>query len=195
MRYAAAFLGFTLALGLAAPANAQQDRPWWASFDMGAGQLKLSTNLQQGTRDTSLTLGFAGGHRVTKWARVGLHANGWLMQAFNMNDPTVGESVGNVGGIVDVFLVKKKPLFLRVGGGVSTYSNQRFAGMDGKGPGWEVGGGYEFRIGSMGIAPTVEYAAGQLGNGIAQAVTGTGLRYSVIEFKLAYICRFGGAKR
>lgn len=196
MRCAAAVIGVLLATTLAAPASAQQDRPWWAGFDLGAGQLKLSSDKQQGSRGTTFAMGFTGGHRLTQWSRAGLHVNGWLMQAFNLNDPTVGESVSTVNGIIDVFPVKTKPLFVRGGGGLSMYSNNHPSGTNGSGPGWEVGGGYEFRMhGNMGIVPMVQYASGSLGNGLSAAAPGTGLRYSVVEFKAAFIFRFGGTRR
>lgn len=196
MRYGVVFLGVVFAAAMALPAGAQQERPWWASFDLGAGQLKLSSDQLAGNHFTTFAAGITGGHRITDWSRAGLHLNGWLMQAFNLNDPTVGESVSSVNGIVDIFPVRKKPLFVRGGGGWSTYTNNRPAGTSGGGPGWEAGGGYEFRfLWNARLVPTVQYAAGGLGSGFAPIVPGMGLRYSVIEFKLSILAQFGASRR
>ena len=39
--------------------------------------------------------------------------DGWLLQAFNLNDPAVGESVSNVMGVIDVFPSRRSRLFMR----------------------------------------------------------------------------------
>ena len=73
------------------------------------------------------------------------------------------------------------------------YSNSRPLGTNGSGPGWEAGGGYEIPIrGRIRLVPMVEYATGSLGNGSSDTYPiQTGLRYSVVEFKLAVVCSFG----
>jgi hypothetical protein len=164
---------------------------------MGAGQIKLSSDQQQGNRDTKFALGFAGGYQPTDRLRFGLHLNGWLFQAFDLNNPAVGESVSNTGGVVDVFPLRRNGLFARGGYGVSMYSNNRPAGKNRSGPGWEAGGGYEIPIrGRMRLVPMVEYAAGRLGNGSSDiGPVQTGLRYSVVEFKLVVVGNFGHRRK
>ena len=192
MRPGVAVLASLLLCGLN-PALAQGRPNWWVSFDLGAGQIKMSTDQTRGKGVTTFAMGFAGGRKVTDWARVGLHLNGWLLQAFNLNDPTVGESVSNVNGIVDVFPIRNRTLFLRAGGGLSMYTNERLEGGFGNGPGWEIGGGYEYRIrGNLSLAPEAGYSAGGLGNGYVSPPAATGLHFSVLEFKLAANYRFRG---
>ena len=83
-------------------------------------------------------------------------------------------------------------LFVRGGFGLSMYTNNHPDGVYGSGPGWEAGGGYEIPIkGQLRLAPMVEYASGQLGNGSPKLPQQTGLRYSVVEFKLSIVGNFG----
>jgi hypothetical protein len=178
------------------PAQVQPDAPWWVSGEFGAGQIKLSSDRLQGDRVTTFAMGFAGGRYIGPWARVGLHLNGWLLQAFNLNDPAVGESVSNVNGIVDVFPSPKHRLFGRAGIGWASYTINRPTGSDGNGLGWEAGGGYEIPLrGRLALAPVVEYAAGGLGTAYDPIAPITGRKYSVVEFKLTAVYRFGGHRK
>ena len=125
-------------------------------------------------------------------ARVGLEMNGWLLQAFNLNDPTVGESVSNVFGVIDLFPTRKIPLFLRGGGGLAMYQNNRPAESGGTGWSWTGGAGYEVRFSErVGLAPIVEYAYGRFGDVSNPITVETGRHSSVVEFKLAVIWHFG----
>ena len=205
MRPAAIAVGCVIGFFLSAPARAfqvvspvgvQHDPPWWVSGEMGAGELKLSSDQQQGDRVSTFALGFAGGRRITQWARLGLKVNGWLLQAFNLNDPAVGESVSNVVGIADVFPSPRHRLFARAGIGWASYTNNTPTGTNGSGLGWEAGGGYEIPLrGHLALAPVVEYAAGGLGNANNPLAPQTGRKYSVVEFKLAAVYRFAGRGR
>ncbi len=141
-------------------------------------------------------MGFAGGRRLGDRARVGLHLNGWLLQAFDLNNPAVGESVSNVGGVFDFFPSWKSRIFARGGLGLSMYSNNRPTGSNGNGLGWEVGGGYEIPLrGQLGLAPMVEYASGSFGDVRSAGAAETGRRYSVVEFKMEAVYHFGSLKR
>ena len=174
------------------PAQTPLDPRWWVSGGIGEGQLELSSDQQQNDRVSSFALGFAGGRRVGDWTRVGLELNGWLLQAFNLNDPTVGESVSNVMGVVDVFPSRSRRLFARGGLGWASYTNNQLTGVSGNGLGWETGGGYEIPLsGSLRLTPIVQYAAGDLGDARNLSSPQTGRRYSVIEIKLAVVYHFG----
>jgi hypothetical protein len=193
MKALAAVLGVLLSSSLVVPAYAQLDRPWWVAFETGAGQLNLTSNQNSKNGLTTFAMDFSGGHRVTRSVRVGLHVNGWLLQAADLYDPTVGEGVSSVSGIVDVFPIRRTALFLRGGGGVTTYWNNQPAGRGGSGPSFEAGAGYDFQISRhLSILPMVEYYKGGLGSGFAPAAPGSSLGYSVVEFKAGILYRFGG---
>lgn len=181
---------------LAAPLSAHLYPRWWASMELGAGQLKLSTSQFPGRSETDFAMGFAGGYQPADWMRVGLHLNGWLLQAFDPNDPIKGESVSNVGAIVDVLPVRKARFFARGGFGRGLYSNNRPTGTYGSGSAWEAGGGFETPVrGNIRVAPVVEYSAGTLGIGDFSFPLQTALSYSVLEFKLTVIGNLGHRRR
>jgi len=125
-------------------------------------------------------------------ARVGLEINGWLLQGFNLNDPTVGESVSNVLGVIDVFPIRKIPLFIRGGGGLAMYQNNRPEESGGTGHSWAGGAGYEIRFTKrLGLAPMMEYAYGRFDDVRNPITVETGRHYSVVEFRVAAIWHFG----
>jgi Outer membrane protein beta-barrel domain len=170
-------------------------RPWWVGLELGDGQIKLSSDQFRGTRNSAFALGGVGGHSLGNRARIGLELNGWLLQSFNNNNPAVGESVSNVLGIVDAFPIRKTPVFLRAGGGLALYQNNRPGGFSSSGWSWTAGVGYEIPLTeNFGLAPMVDYAAGSLGDVRNIITVDTGRRYSVVEFKAAAIWHFGRPK-
>ena len=178
------------------PAHTQKDGgPWWVSMDMGEGQIKLSSDLQDEKRVPTFAIGFQFGHQAGKFARAGVDVGGWTLQAFDLNDPTVGESVGNVMGVVDVFPLRRG-LFARGGLGWSSYTNNQPTGANGTGFAWKTGAGYEFPLGrSFRLVPIVTYSAGSLGDANYPNVPPTGGGYSVIDFKFGVVYRFGGQRQ
>lgn len=174
---------------------AQQTAPWWVGIEIGEGQLQLTSDQKQGTRHPTFAFGIVGGHKIGNRARIGMQVNGWLLQASNFNDPTVGESVSNVMFLMDAFPVRRSPLFLRGGVGLAMYSNNRPTGSDGKGPAWTAGVGYEIPLTrNVGLTPIMDYASGHLGDVRNVAALETGRQYSVIEFKAALAFHFGKTK-
>jgi hypothetical protein len=200
MRRIGGLLTLLLLIGLGArPAPAKQPgqtvRPWWVGGEVGSGLLKLSSDQSAGERNTTFAMGFVGGHTLGSRARIGMEVNGWLLQAFNLHDPAVGESVNNVMGIADVFPVAKVPLFVRGGVGGAFYTNDRPGGYNGSGWSWTAGGGYEIRAWKgWGVAPMVAWSAGRLGDVPNLIATETGRRFSVVEFKLDLLWHFGRPK-
>jgi hypothetical protein len=175
-------------------ANMQLDGPWWVSGEFGEGLLKFSPDPQQGDRVPTFALGFAGGRQAGESIRLGVKLNGWLLHAFDLNDPTVGESVSNLMGMVDVFPSRRSRLFVRGGVGWASYTNNQPAGLNGDGLGWEAGVGYEIPLQrQLRLAPIVEYAGGGLGD--AHNPAKTGRKYSVLEFNLAVVYHFGVHRR
>jgi hypothetical protein len=188
--------GIVAAMLLGPSAQGQKIWPWWVAGEFGEGQLKLSSDQVPGKQDSTFALGFAGGHQLGTRARAGLHVNGWLLQAFSLNDPTVGESVTNVMGVVDVYPLRNwNRVFLRGGLGRAIYAVNNKYQTGGSGAAWESGVGCEIPLrGGVSLAPTVTYAAGRLGDVHIPAESQTGRGYSVVEFKIAAIWHFGRAR-
>jgi hypothetical protein len=183
----------------ASPAPAQQPgqsvRPWWIGGEFGEGQLLLSSDQSPGNRTSTFAMGFVGGHTLGRAARVGMEINGWLLQAYDINNPTVGGSVSNVLGIADLFPIRHVPLFLRAGAGGAFYQNNHPEGFNGRGWSWTAGGGYEFKVGErLGLAPMVAWSAGSFGDVRNPITVETGRGFSVVEFKLDIIWHFGRTK-
>lgn len=190
------FMGMILGGNLAQGQSDQSLRAWWAGGEIGEGQLSLSSDHIHRDRTPTFALGFFGGHRLGDQARLGLEVNGWLLQASNLNDPTVGESVSNVLGVIDVFPARKIPLFVRGGGGLAMYQNNRPTESGGTGWAWTGGAGYEVRFNErLGLAPIVEYSYGRFDDVRNPITVETGRHYSVLEFKLAAIWHFGKKAR
>jgi hypothetical protein len=200
MRRVWGFLTLLLLIGpCVRPAPAQQAeesvRPWWIGGELGAGELKFSSDQSPGDRNTTFALGFVGGHSLGSRARIGMEVNGWLLQAFDLNNPTVGESVTNVMGIADVFPVPKVPFFFRGGAGGAFYTNSRPEGFNSSGWAWTAGAGYEIPVWKeLRVAPMVAWSAGRFGDVRNPIITETGRRFSVVEFKLDILWRFGRPK-
>ena len=172
--------------------NAPLSRPWWVSGEFGEGQIRLSSDQIPGARNATFAAGFLGGHTLGNRARIGMALNGWLLQAFDLNDPSVGESVSNVLAVADLFPVRRVPLFLRGGTGGAFYTNNRPEGYGGSGWAWTAGAGYEFQLGErFSLAPIADYAAGTLGDVRNVLTVETNRRYSVVEFKIAISWHFG----
>lgn len=193
MRRMAMVAGLLAGMCLSPSAAGQQDRTWWVMGELGEGQFKLSSDQVQSKRDPTFALGFAGGRRLGSRARFGLHVNGWLLEAFNINDPMVGQSLSNVMGVVDAFpFPYDNRLFLRGGFGVATYTDNRETGPGGHGPAWEGGAGYEIPLtDKLFLTPMAEYSGGRLGDVNSHIGAATGRGYSVFEFKVALVYRFG----
>ena len=192
MQRLAMVVGFLMGVFLLTSAQAQQYPPWWLWAEAGDGFLKLSSDQHQGDRRETFAFGLAGGRQFRDRARIGVMVDGWLLQVFDLNDPTAGESISDVMGVVDVMPIHRKGLFLRGGVGLSMYTNNRPNETGGHGLGWIAGGGYEIRLkGRLGLVPMVDYASGGLGDDRIVAVHDTGRRYSVIEIKAALIYHFG----
>jgi hypothetical protein len=170
-------------------------RPWWVGVELGDGQLKLTSDQSTGSRRATFEFGLVGGHRLGRHARIGMDVDGWLLQAYPLNDPTRGESVTNVLGLIDVFPIPKIPLFLRAGAGAALYTNNRPLEFGGSGWAWTAGAGYEFPLPrQLGLATIVDFDAGTRGDVNNIITVETGRRYSVVEFKLAMIWHFGRSR-
>jgi hypothetical protein len=203
MKFAACVFGCILAVCLIPPSFSQSDipsktvPPFWCGFEIGAGQINLNSDQQKGTFDTRVAMGFAGRYQPVNWMRVGLHLNGWLLQASDLYNPAVGETVANFGAVVAMHPVRRARSFLRGGFGRGMYGNERPASTEGDGPAWEVGCGFDFipLKGNGRMAPMIGYSSGTLGKGSPTFPPQTGLNYSVLEFKLVAVGGLGRRRK
>ncbi len=185
--------GLVAGLFLIPPTLGQQNRNWWVAGEFGEGEFKLHSNQMDSKRDPAVALGLAGGHRLGNRVRAGMHVNGWLLEAFNINDSSVGQGVTNVMGVIDTFPLEEWPrFFVRGGLGLTIYSDNRKTEPGGKGLVWEAGAGYEIPLSEQFfLAPTAAFAQGYLNDTHNRLGPATGRRFSVAEFKIAVVYHFG----
>lgn len=174
------------------PVRTEPDGRWFISFGLGEGQIKISSDQQNGDRLSTFALGLTFGHRIGRRFRAGMEANGWLLQAFDLNNPAVGESLGNVMAMADFLPAGNHGLYVRGGVGHVSYSNNRPTGTYGGGLAWEAGAGYEIRLhGRLRLVPAVTYAAGRFGDDRYATIPLTNRRYNVVDFRLSALYYFG----
>jgi len=185
--------------GFICPLRGEDDlpvRPWWVMAEFGAGHLQLTSRQTPGTPMARFAMGFAGGHSLGSHARIGLELNGWLMEPSSLNDPTRGISVSNTTAVVDVFPIRKLPLFLRGGTGAGVYQNNHPDADGGKGWCWTAGAGYELGLRKhFRLVPMVAYSSGALGDAQSVPAVQSGRRYSVVEFKIGILAGWGKPRR
>lgn len=150
---------------------------WWAALNFGAGALSQSGGgINQD--DTTGFLGFEGGYVVHPQFLVGIELSGWLLEASNTQDPSVGE------GIMQAFLTTRyyplpdSGLFVKFGGGYVSHWNNR-PGEPRRLSGWGLtgGGGYDVLLTESlpvlpFVTPFVTYSFGEAGDLNHNAITG-----------------------
>jgi hypothetical protein len=115
----------------------------------------------------AFSLGFSGGYAIASSAVIGLEVNGWTLKAYDINDPSRGESISNFSGYVNYFPLVDSPVYVAVGAGRTTYVNNSPAlgGRD-QGGSWFAGTGYEYPIsGQLMLEPRLRYSHGNFSGG------------------------------
>ena len=152
-------------------------KTWWTALNFGAGALSQSGDgINQ--HDTPGFLGFEGGYVVHPQFLVGIELSGWLLEASNTQDPSVGE------GIMQAFLTTRyyplpdSGLFVKFGGGYVSHWNNR-PGEPRRLSGWGLtgGGGYDVLLTESlpvlpFVTPFVTYSFGEAGDLNHNAITG-----------------------
>lgn len=145
---------------------------FWGAVDLGVGLLQQSVDEIE-EDDTTFYLGLKGGYTINPYLRLGLEFSGWLLQASNPEDPSVGEGVSQAFLIARYYPVKKSNAFAKVGGGYVSIWNNR-PGEPARKTGWglTVGGGYDIPIvQSFAISPFVSFSSGNADDLDYRAVT------------------------
>ena len=184
MRSSAAAVVF---LFLCLPASAQEeavkDRDGFRlGFELGAGSVERTFS---GVvfDETNFYAGFSGGYWIGQHVLAGLELNGWLIQAGNLNDPSVGEGISRVFAFTKIYRSIRYAWFMKAGGGYTSYWNNRPGEPTGQsGSGFEIGSGYDVAIKSLKkpwlITPFATYGSGRIGDVRHKAITvGAGFFY------------------
>jgi hypothetical protein len=153
-------------MGVDAHAAEELERAgFWGGMDVGAGYLQQSSDGFE-ANETTFFLGFQGGYTLNEHFLLGLELSGWLLQASDLEDPSVGEGISQVFLVSRYYPSRDSGFFVKGGGGYVSYWNNR-PGEPGRLNGWgvTVGGGYDFSIDKRwALTPFVTYSRGSAGN-------------------------------
>lgn len=170
--------------------------PWSAGLAMGAGRVEVRTDQGRGGARGAFVLGFRGSRAVGERLRVGAELGGWLLEPFDYNDPSVGESVSVAGAFAQLFPWRGMPLFLEAGLGLATYANRAPDEFDTDGTGYSVGAGYAIDLrGRFWLTLSAHASGGRFADVRNVLVTETGWRYAAHDLRLTGGARFGRASR
>lgn len=174
-------------LFLCLPAAADEDTAprregFRLGLELGAGAVER-TLFDAEVDETNFYMGFVGGYWMGQHVLAGLELNGWLLQAGNLNDPSVGEGISRVFAYTQVYPSRQHGMFVKVGAGYVSYWNNRPGEPAAKdGNGFEIGLGYDVTRKGRGrpwqITPFVTYSSGKIGDERHKALTaGVGMFY------------------
>jgi hypothetical protein len=166
----------TLGISVSAQAQTLPDREGFRfGLEIGAGSVERKI-AGSGIDETNFYMGFAGGYWIGRNVLAGLELNGWLLQASNLKDPTVGEGISRVFLSARIYPDTHSGWFAKVGGGyISLWNNRPGETRRKSGNGFEIGGGYDFGMGSpekaWGLTPFVTYSSGTTDDEKHNAIT------------------------
>lgn len=135
----------------------------WAGY----GVMNVSTDNSTRNSNGTFALGLRGGYALSSRVILGLELNGWTLKAYDVNDPSKGESVSNISIFMDYFPFKEIPIYVAGGGGRISYSNNspNVNGRD-KGGSWFLGSGYEYNLSKkLMLVPQLRYSRGNFTGG------------------------------
>jgi len=182
-----------LVLLAAAPGRAQAEpgrHGFWAGAQLGYGSLEVSSDQepfrQQGVFAMSFRLGFT----PRRGLRLGAELNGWLLEAFDPNDPAIGESVSQALVIAQIYPWPTRGWFLKAGAGRAMYTNHHPLAFDSDGWGTTVGAGFDWSVGGrISLTPLLSCSQGSLGDVANQLTTIENRRYHVFDIGVALTWR------
>lgn len=148
-----------------------QEKPVRSGFFVGGwagyGQMNVDTDNDSSNSNGTFALSFRGGYAVTPDVLIGLELNGWTLKAYDVEDPSKGESLSNISLFFNYYPLKDLPLYITGGGGRLSYTNNspKVDGRD-SGTSWFVGSGYEIPLSQhINFVPQIRYCRGDFTGG------------------------------
>ena len=144
----------------------------WAGY----GQVDMDIDNSSNSSRGSFALGFRAGYAITSRTIMGIELSGWTLKAYDVKDPSKGESLSNLSAFVNYFPANYSPIYVTGGVGKTSYVNNSpmLSGRD-KGGSWFVGSGYEYPVSKqLMLVPQIRYSQGNF----------TGGNYHVYEISL-----------
>ena len=118
----------------------------WAGY----GSVNINKDIGTDSSQSAFALGFRAGYSINSRTILGFELNGWTLKAYDIWDPSKGESFSNLSVFVNYYPANDLPIYLTGGTGQSSYTNNSptINGRD-KGGSWFVGSGYEYPISNI----------------------------------------------
>lgn len=131
---------------------------------MGYGALRLEDRQGDVSSFGTFGLHFSGGYAFTSRVRAGLALGGWLIEPFDIGEPTEGRAVSHLALVVQGYPLVALPLRVEAAGGTASYTDRAPTGSDAGGSMWMVGASYDLvRRGRWRVSPGVQYARAHYG--------------------------------
>ena len=185
------WLTLLLPMSLAAAPARAQDIPerhgFWAGVQFGYGSLEWKSEQETLQRRGVFAMSFRLGLTPLRCLQIGVELNGWLLEPFDMWDPSQGESVSQTLLIAQVYPWPARGWFVKAGVGEATYTNEAPFAFDSRGTGATIGVGFDWFVSrSFALTPVLSYSRGGLGGVMNPLVTITNREYEAIDFGVAF---------
>jgi hypothetical protein len=141
-------------------------RGLWIGLGFGGGQVEHRSDQDPPVRTTTVTASLRIGVVVVPAVRVGIEANGWLLEPSDFNDPTRGETVNETLFIAEVYPWPTRNLFLKAGYGWGEFHNKNPASHGSHAFGAvSLGIGYDVPVGrNLFVTMAADYSLGPGGS-------------------------------
>jgi hypothetical protein len=154
---------------------------FWGEIDAGYGILKrsysMSSDTSQGAFSLALSVGYAWDPRLL----LGVELGGWTLQSSSLSDPSQGEAIETLFAIARYYPISDSALFVKGGGGLVKYWNNRPGENGANGWGGVLGVGYDvYAKGWIHLAPVVEYSFGSFNGATSPPGVTQNQRYQAI---------------
>jgi len=122
-------------------------RGLWIGLGFGGGQVERWSDQEPAARATTVTASLRLGVVVVPALRLGIEANGWLLEASDVWDPATGETVNETLVIAQFYPWPARNLYLKGGYGWASYNNNHPDAWDSRAFGAiSAGVGYDVRV-------------------------------------------------
>jgi hypothetical protein len=170
-------------------------RPWWLEVGFGYGRFHRTSDQAPGSSTASFAEAFRAGYALGPRVRIGVSVNGWLLQAYNLTNPTLGESGTTVLALAQVFPFTR-PLFLEAGAGYASNDSNHPGAWTTRGWGWAAGTGYRLPVTrGFSLTPALYYSSARLGDTPASSPPETAIGFSVWDVRLSATLHLGTDRR
>jgi hypothetical protein len=170
--------------GWSAPQPAR--RGFWASLQLGYGSVQRTADQEPRDQQDTFAMSYILGGTVTSYLRLGLELNGWLLEPYDVWDPAKGVGISQTFVIMQVYPGRSSGIFLKAGGGRSTFSDSHPTGFNSSGWGATVGLGYDLPLPkNILLTAVINYSNGGLGSVHNQILNVSHRKYKVFDARLA----------